>query len=80
MLHDRIVKYLGRKNKAKKKRILSKLPYENDWLDTARANAQINQWVVNAQNQYKNTQSDLLRLNRNVRSHLHDYNARFLKR
>lgn len=74
MLHDRIVKYLGRTNKAKKKRILSKLPYENDWLVTARANAQINQWVVNAQNQYKNTQSDLLRLNRNVRSHMHEYN------
>ncbi|PUZ56644.1 hypothetical protein GQ55_5G343000 [Panicum hallii var. hallii] len=74
MLHERIVKYLGRTNKAKKKSILSKLPYENDWLDTARANAQINQWVVNAQNEYKKTQSDLLRLNRNVRSHLHEYN------
>ena len=74
MLHDRIVKYLGRTNKAKKKRILSKLPYENDWLDTARANAQINQWLVNSQYEYKKTQYDLLRLNRNVRSHLHDYN------
>jgi len=74
MLHDRIVKSLGRTNKAKKNKILSKLPYENDWLDTARANAQINQWLVNSQYEYKKTQYDLLRLNRNVRSHLHDYN------
>ncbi|CAL4963793.1 unnamed protein product [Urochloa decumbens] len=76
MLHDRIVKYLGRTNQSKKKknRIISKLPYENSWLDTARANAQINKWVVNCQNEYKRTQYDLLRLNRNVRSHLHEYN------
>ncbi|XP_034594546.1 uncharacterized protein [Setaria viridis] len=74
MLHDIIVKYLGRTNRAKKRRILSKLPYENDWLDTARANAQINKWVVKCQNEYRRTQLDLLRLNRNVRSHLHEYN------
>lgn len=76
MLHDRIVKYLGRTrtNRTKKMRILSKLPYEKDWLETARANAQINQWVVKVQNEYKKTQADLLRLNRNVRSHLHEYN------
>jgi len=35
MLYDRIVKYLGRKNRAKRNIILSRLPYENDWLDTA---------------------------------------------
>ncbi|TVU51566.1 hypothetical protein EJB05_03001 [Eragrostis curvula] len=77
MLYDRIVMYLGRTKagKAKKKRILSKLPYNNDWLDTASANTQINQWVVNkTQKQYKRTQLDQLRLNRNVRSHLHQYN------
>jgi hypothetical protein len=75
MLHDRIVKHLGRTDRAKKRRILSGLPYESDWLDTARANARINQWVVNVQHhEYRRTQSDLLRLNRNVRSHLHEYN------
>ncbi|KAL6597334.1 hypothetical protein ACP70R_046774 [Stipagrostis hirtigluma subsp. patula] len=76
MLYDRIVMYLGREpvGRAKKKRILSKLPYKNDWLDTAIANAQINQWVVNVKKQYKRTQLDQLRLNRNVRSHLHQYN------
>ncbi|KAL6653434.1 hypothetical protein ACP70R_009012 [Stipagrostis hirtigluma subsp. patula] len=76
MLYDRIVTYLGREpvGRAKKKRILSKLPYKNDWLDTAIANAQINQWVVNVKKQYKRTQLDQLRLNRNVRSHLHQYN------
>ncbi|CAO2202938.1 unnamed protein product [Urochloa humidicola] len=76
MLHDRIVKYLGRTNQAKKKknRIISKLPYKNDWLDTAKANAEINKWVVSCQHEYKSTQHDLLRLNRNVRSHLHEYN------
>nr|CAB3473081.1 unnamed protein product [Digitaria exilis] len=74
MLHDRIAKHLHRTDRAKKNRILSKLPYEDNWLDTASANTQINQWVVNAQYGYKKTQSDLLRLNRNVRSHLHEYN------
>ncbi|XP_066372526.1 uncharacterized protein [Miscanthus floridulus] len=74
MLHDRIVNYLGQKNRAKKKRILYNLPYKNDWLDTAMANAKINQWVVNVKNEYKRTTIDLLRLNRNVRSHLHQYN------
>ncbi|TVU07209.1 hypothetical protein EJB05_47253, partial [Eragrostis curvula] len=74
------IKYLGRrggvqakKKKEKKKRILSKLPYKNDWLNTARANAKINQWVVDVENPYKMTPLDLLRLNRNVRSHLHQY-------
>jgi hypothetical protein len=43
-------------------------------LDTATANAKINQWVVNVKNEYKRTSIDLLRLNRNVRSHLHQYN------
>lgn len=74
MLHDRIVNFLGQKNRAKKKKILSNLPYKNNWLDTATANAKINQWVVNVQNEYKRTTIDLLRLNRNVRSHLHQYN------
>jgi hypothetical protein len=76
MLYDRIVTYLGRTeaSRAKKKRILSKLPYKNDWLDTARANTQINQWVIKVQNPYNRTQLDQLRLNRNVRSHLHQYN------
>ena len=73
MLHDRIVKYLGRTDRAKKRRILAGLPYESDWLETERANARINQWVVNVQHEYRRTQSDLLRLNRNVRSHLHEY-------
>ncbi|KXG28042.1 uncharacterized protein LOC8076777 [Sorghum bicolor] len=74
MLHDRIVKHLGRTDRAKKKRILAGLPYEDDWLETARANATINQWVVNVQHhEYRRTQSDQLRLNRNVRSHLHEY-------
>jgi hypothetical protein len=74
MLYDRIVKYLGRKNRAKRNRILSNLPYENDWLDTATANTKINQWVVNVEKKkYKRTTHDLLRLNRNVRSHLHEY-------
>jgi len=74
MLHDRIVNHLGRTDKAKKKRILRNLPYNNDWLDTARANAEINQWVVNVKNEYRRTPIDLLRLNRNVRCHLHQYN------
>ncbi|XP_066372176.1 uncharacterized protein [Miscanthus floridulus] len=73
MLHDRIVNYLGQKKRAKKKRILYNLPYKNDWLDTAMANAKINQWVVNVKNEYKRTTIGLLRLNRNVRSHLHEY-------
>ena len=76
MLHDRIVNYLGQKNRAKKKRILYNLPYKNDWLDTAMANAKINQWVVKSdvqKKEYKRTALDLLRLNRNVRSHLHEY-------
>jgi uncharacterized protein YicC (UPF0701 family) len=73
MLHDRIVSYLHREDLAKKKRILSKLPYKNDWLDTARANARINQWVENVQNKYKWTPLDLLRLNRNIRCHPHQY-------
>ncbi|KAJ1253771.1 hypothetical protein BS78_K191600 [Paspalum vaginatum] len=74
VLHERIVKHLGRTDRAKKKRILARLPYEKDWLDTARANTKINQWVVNVNNEYKRTPGDLLRLNRNVRSHLHEYN------
>ncbi|RLN07286.1 uncharacterized protein C2845_PM11G16780 [Panicum miliaceum] len=74
MLHDRIVNYLGRTDRAKKKKILLNLPYKNDWLDTARANAEINQWVVNVQNEYKRTPIDLLRLNRNVRCHMRQYN------
>lgn len=75
MLYDRIVKYLGKRNRAKMNRILSCLPYQNDWLDTATANAKINQWIVNVQNtkEYRKTTFDLLRLNRNVRSHLHEY-------
>jgi hypothetical protein len=74
MLHDRIVKYLGRTDRQKKRRILSGLPYQSDWLDTARANKRINQWVMNVQHEYKGThQSDMLRLNRNVRSHLHEH-------
>ncbi|KAL6597335.1 hypothetical protein ACP70R_046775 [Stipagrostis hirtigluma subsp. patula] len=75
MLYDRIVTSLGREppGRAKKKRILSKLPYKNNWLETAVANKQINQWVVK-KIQYKRTPLDLLRLNRNVRSHLHRYN------
>jgi len=76
MLCDKINKCLGRTEagQAKRKRILSKLPYENDWLDTAIANERINQWVVNVQKPYERTQYDQLRLNRNVRSHMHDYN------
>ena len=75
MLHDRIVNHLGRTDKAKKKRILRNLPYNNDWLDTARANAEINQWVVsNVQKEYRRNPNDLLRLNRNVRCHPHEYN------
>jgi hypothetical protein len=76
MLYDIIVTYLGRTKagKEKRKRILSKLPYENDWLDTATANTQINQWVINVKNPYKRTQLDQLRLNRNVRCHSHQYN------
>ncbi|KAF8658058.1 hypothetical protein HU200_059522 [Digitaria exilis] len=73
MLHDRIVNHLGRTDKAKKKRILCNLPYKNDWLDTARSNAEINKWVVNVKNEYKRAPIDLLRLNRNVRSHPHQY-------
>jgi uncharacterized protein YicC (UPF0701 family) len=74
MLHDRIVNYLGRRDQAKKRRILSKLPYRNNWLGTARANAKINQWVVSVQNEYRGaTALDLLRLNRNVRCHMHEY-------
>ncbi|XP_066342820.1 uncharacterized protein [Miscanthus floridulus] len=75
MLHNTIVKHLERTDRAKKRRILSGLPYQSDWLETARANARINQWVVNVQHEYKRTQSDLLRLNRNVRSHLHEYDG-----
>ncbi|KAK3119787.1 hypothetical protein QOZ80_9AG0675170 [Eleusine coracana subsp. coracana] len=76
MLCDKINKYLGRTKdgQEKRRRIISKLPYEKDWLDTAVANTQINQWVVNVQNKYERTQYDQLRLNRNVRSHMHDYN------
>ncbi|TVU27406.1 hypothetical protein EJB05_30015, partial [Eragrostis curvula] len=76
MLCDKINKNLGRTKdgQAKRKRILSKLPYEKDWLDTAVANTQINQWVANVENKYERTQHDQLRLNRNVRSHMHDYN------
>ncbi|KAG2650399.1 hypothetical protein PVAP13_1NG200700 [Panicum virgatum] len=75
MLHDRIVNYLGRTDPAKKKRILRNLPYKKDWLDTARANAEINQWVVsNVQKEYRRNPNDLLRLNRNVRCHPHEYN------
>ncbi|NP_001140707.1 uncharacterized protein LOC100272782 [Zea mays] len=76
MLHDRIVDYLGstdKTKKKKKKRILSSLPYKEDWLDTAKANTKINQWVANVQNEYRATPHDLLRLNRNVRSHMHRY-------
>jgi hypothetical protein len=47
-------------------------PYE-DWLYTVVANATINWWVVNVHNQDQRTQLDQLRLNRNVRSHLHQY-------
>ena len=53
MLYDRIVKYLGRKNRAKRNIILSSLPYENDWLDTATSNTKINQWVVKSDVQKK---------------------------
>ncbi|KAL6597337.1 hypothetical protein ACP70R_046777 [Stipagrostis hirtigluma subsp. patula] len=76
MLYDRIVTYLGREpaGREKKKRILSRLPYKNDWSDTAIANEQIKQWVVNVKKQYEVTQLDQLRLNRNVRSHMHHYN------
>ncbi|CAD6340050.1 unnamed protein product [Miscanthus lutarioriparius] len=74
MLHDRIVNFLGQKNRSKKNIILYNLPYKNDWLDTATANAKINQWVVNVKNEYRRTTIDLLRLNRNVRSHLYQYN------
>ncbi|WVZ53610.1 hypothetical protein U9M48_004524 [Paspalum notatum var. saurae] len=74
VLHERIVKHLRRTDPAKNKRILSRLPYEKDWLETAKANTKINQWVVNVKNEYKSTPADLLRLNRNVRSHLHEYN------
>jgi hypothetical protein len=58
MLYDRIVKYLGRKKRAKRNRILSNLPYENDWLDTATANTKINQWVVKSDVQKKRVQKD----------------------
>ncbi|TVU50224.1 hypothetical protein EJB05_01588, partial [Eragrostis curvula] len=54
------------------KKILSELPYKEDWLNTARANTQINQWVIHVS--YNVTQLDQLRLNRNVRSHMHQYN------
>ncbi|KAL6640678.1 hypothetical protein ACP70R_021801 [Stipagrostis hirtigluma subsp. patula] len=76
MLYDRIVTYLGREQAGRKKKetILSGLPYKNDWLDTAIANEQIKQWVVNVKKQYEVTQLDQLRLNRNVRSHMHQYN------
>jgi hypothetical protein len=75
MLYDQIVKYHGptAASQAKKKKILSKLPYEKYWFDTAVANAQINQWVVNVYNRYQRTQLDQLRLNRNFRSHRHQY-------
>ncbi|TKW38683.1 hypothetical protein SEVIR_1G131900v4 [Setaria viridis] len=84
MLHDRIVNYRGREDEAKRKRILSKLPYKKDWLDTARANARINEWVtfpkkgmnqgVENVREYRRTPFDLLRLNRNIRCHLHQHN------
>jgi hypothetical protein len=78
MLCDKINKCLGRTRagQAKRRRILSKLPYEKDWLDTATANTLINQWVANVHqhHQYERTQYDQLRLHRNVRSHMHDYN------
>lgn len=74
MLHVRINNYLGRTDRAKKNNILCNLPYNKDWLDTARENAEINQWVVNVQNEYRKTPTDLLRLNRNVRCHMHQYN------
>jgi hypothetical protein len=76
MLCDKINKCLGRTRAGQaKRRILSKLPYEEDWLDTAIANTQINQGVVNVQHhQYERTQYDQQRLHRNVRSHMHDYN------
>ncbi|CAL4969824.1 unnamed protein product [Urochloa decumbens] len=73
MLHDRIVSYLGRKSPTKRKRILSKLPYKKNWLDTAKANVKINQWVVDVKNEYRRSPLDLLRLNRNVRCHMHEY-------
>ncbi|CAO2038620.1 unnamed protein product [Urochloa humidicola] len=73
MLHDRIVNYLGRTNPTKRKRILSKLPYKNNWLDTAKANVKINQWVVDVKNVYRRSPLDLLRLNRNIRCHMHEY-------
>ncbi|WVZ83153.1 hypothetical protein U9M48_030326 [Paspalum notatum var. saurae] len=75
MLHNIIVKYLVRTKhgQEKKKRILSKLPYKNDWLDTAKENQIINQWVDDVEHQYRRTPINLLRLNRNVRSHSHDY-------
>ncbi|TVU50223.1 hypothetical protein EJB05_01587 [Eragrostis curvula] len=77
MLHGKIMdlsrKQADQADKKKMMKILSKLPYKKDWLNTARANAKINQWVVDVKNPYKMTQFDLLRLNRNVRSHLHQY-------
>ncbi|KAJ1269808.1 hypothetical protein BS78_06G006100, partial [Paspalum vaginatum] len=75
MLHNIVVKYLGRtkQSREKKKRILSNLPYKNDWLDTAKENQIINQWVDKVEHQYERTPSDLLRLNRNVRCHSHEY-------
>jgi hypothetical protein len=77
VFHDKIVTTLGRTKGGKKKRdrILSKLPYEQDWLDTARANTEINRYVTGVQNPYKRTQLDQLRLNRNIRSHPHQYNT-----
>jgi hypothetical protein len=75
MLHDRIVNYLGRTDRAKKKKILCNLPYKDNWLDTARANEVINKGVVKVQNEYRRTPIDLLRLNRNVRCHMHQYNS-----
>jgi hypothetical protein len=74
MLHDIIVNHLGRTDRAKKRKILCNLPYKNNWLDTARANEAINKWVVNVQNEYRSTPIDLLRLNRNVRCHMLQYN------
>uniref|UniRef100_A0A0D9XRE7 Uncharacterized protein n=1 Tax=Leersia perrieri TaxID=77586 RepID=A0A0D9XRE7_9ORYZ len=73
MLYDKTVKSLGRTNPSKKRRILSSLPYKNDWLATANANTKIKEWVDDVRHKYGTTPRDLLRLNRNVRSHLREY-------
>uniref|UniRef100_A0A0A9FSV1 Uncharacterized protein n=1 Tax=Arundo donax TaxID=35708 RepID=A0A0A9FSV1_ARUDO len=44
------------------------------------ANTKINQWVVEVQHEYKSTPAGLLQLNRNVRSHLHEYNDETLRK